>query len=182
MNLYLTLQIFTVDGVDISRRTGTGPGPTRKNGYRETVSDNLGRLDDEDFPVASMGQAAQLLGVRPAFLRSLDSAGVLAPYRTDGGHRRYSRRQLALADRLRGLLDAGHNLTSARAIAGLEDRLDRVDRAHRDADVALHAARHDLAERDDELERTRARLQDARAEISHLHLRLADPETGPQLS
>ena len=55
------------------------------------------RLDDEDYPAVTMGQAAELLEVQPAFLRSLDAAGVLTPSRSSGGHRRYSRRQLTLA-------------------------------------------------------------------------------------
>ena len=79
--------------------------------------------DDPDFPALTMSQAAELLGVQPAFLRSLDSSGVLEPYRSPGGHRRYSRHQLALAARLRELLDAGHSLASAEAIVGLQDEL-----------------------------------------------------------
>ncbi|HEX6405433.1 MAG TPA: MerR family DNA-binding transcriptional regulator, partial [Pseudonocardiaceae bacterium] len=51
------------------------------------------RLDDEDYPALSMGQAAELLGVQPAFLRSLDAAEVLRPGRSSGGHRRYTRRE-----------------------------------------------------------------------------------------
>jgi DNA-binding transcriptional MerR regulator len=85
--------------------------------------DPLGRLDDPDYPALTMSQAAELLGVQPAFLRSLDSSAVLEPYRSPGGHRRYSRHQLALAARLRELLDAGHSLASAEAIVGLQDEL-----------------------------------------------------------
>lgn len=85
--------------------------------------DRTNRLDDPDFPALTMSQAAELLGVQPAFLRSLDSSGVLEPYRSPGGHRRYSRHQLVLAARLRELLDAGHSLASAEAIVGLQDEL-----------------------------------------------------------
>jgi DNA-binding transcriptional MerR regulator len=128
------------------------------------VTNNLGRLDDEDYPSVAMGQAAELLGVQPAFLRSLDNAGVLQPHRTGGGHRRYSRRQLAIAARLRELLDDGHPLASARAISGLEDRL-------RTTDDALEDARADLRDRDAELRRTRAELRDARRENMDLRSR-----------
>jgi MerR family transcriptional regulator, heat shock protein HspR len=130
------------------------------------VTNNLGRLDDEDYPSVAMGQAADLLGVQPAFLRSLDNAGVLRPHRTGGGHRRYSRRQLAIAARLRELLDDGHTLASARAISGLEDRL-------RTSDDALEDARADLRDRDAELRRARAELRDAREQISDLRRRRA---------
>ena len=85
--------------------------------------DALSRLDDPDFPALTMSQAADLLGVQAAFLRSLDTSGVLEPHRSPGGHRRYSRHQLALAARLRGLLDDGHSLTSAGAIVDLQDQL-----------------------------------------------------------
>ena len=85
--------------------------------------DPVRRLDDPDFPALTMSQAADLLGVQAAFLRSLDGSGVLEPYRSAGGHRRYSRQQLALAARIRELLDDGHSLASAGTIVGLQDQL-----------------------------------------------------------
>ncbi len=88
-----------------------------------TDGDPLRRLDDPDFPAFSMSQAAELLGVQAAFLRSLDAAGALSPHRSAGGHRRYSRVQLALAARLRELLDDGHTLASAGVILSLQDEL-----------------------------------------------------------
>ena len=83
----------------------------------------MGRLDDPDFPALTMSQAAELLGVQAAFLRSLDTSGVLQPFRSPGGHRRYSRHQLGIAARMRGLLDDGHSLASAETIVGLQDEL-----------------------------------------------------------
>jgi DNA-binding transcriptional MerR regulator len=80
-------------------------------------------LDDQDYPVATMGQAADLLAVQPAFLRSLDAAGVVEPHRSGGGHRRYSRRQLAMAERMRGLFDEGLTLDAAARIVALQDQL-----------------------------------------------------------
>ena len=71
----------------------------------------------------TMGQAAELLGVQPAFLRSLDAAGILRPHRSDGGHRRYSRRQLETAARIRELIDQGVTVESAARILDLEDQL-----------------------------------------------------------
>ena len=88
-----------------------------------TDPDPVRRLDDPDFPALTMSQAADLLGVQAAFLRSLDSSGVLQPHRSPGGHRRYSRAQLLLAARMRGLLDDGHSLASAETIMGLQDEL-----------------------------------------------------------
>jgi len=87
------------------------------------VSDPLRRLDDPDFPALTMSQAAELLGVQAAFLRSLDGSGVLHPHRSPGGHRRYSRAQLTVAARVRVLLDDGHSLASAEVIVELQDEL-----------------------------------------------------------
>ncbi|WP_347057302.1 MerR family transcriptional regulator [Blastococcus sp. HT6-30] len=86
-------------------------------------ADPLSRLDDPEYPALTMSQAAELLGVQAAFLRSLDSSGVLRPHRSPGGHRRYSRQQLVLAARMRELLDDGHPVASAEVIVGLQDEL-----------------------------------------------------------
>ena len=83
----------------------------------------LDALDDPDYPAYTTGRAAEVLGVRQAFLRSLDAAGAVRPVRTEGGRRRYSRRQLAFAARIRQLLDQGHTLAAARRILDLEDDL-----------------------------------------------------------
>jgi MerR family transcriptional regulator/heat shock protein HspR len=86
-------------------------------------TDPLQPLDDPDHPVLTMSQAAELLGVQAAFLRSLDTSGVISPHRSPGGHRRYSRHQLQLAARVRVLLDDGHLLSSAQVIVQLQDDL-----------------------------------------------------------
>lgn len=83
----------------------------------------LNRLDDPAYPTLTMSQAAELLGVQAAFLRSLDDVGLLFPHRSPGGHRRYSREQLVVAARVRELLDDGHSLASAELIVGLQDEL-----------------------------------------------------------
>lgn len=88
------------------------------------MATGVNRLDDEDYPAITMGQAAQLLDVQPAFLRSLDAAGVLQPQRSDGGNRRYSRRQLELATRMRELFNQGMTLDAAARIVDLQDQLD----------------------------------------------------------
>jgi MerR family transcriptional regulator, heat shock protein HspR len=105
-------------------------------------------FDDADYPAYTMGRAAEMIGVTPAFLRSLGAAGLIEPERSDGGHRRYSRHQLQLAARVRQLLDEGMPLTPACRIVTLEDRLAAAHRhiidlggaitADDDADVPIH--------------------------------------------
>ena len=81
------------------------------------------KFDDEDYPAYSMGTAAKMIGATPAFLRSLDEAKLLVPYRSEGGHRRFSRYQLRLAARARELVDQGTALDAACRIIVLEDQL-----------------------------------------------------------
>ncbi|WP_050064148.1 MerR family transcriptional regulator [Rhodococcus sp. RD6.2] len=86
------------------------------------------RFDDEDFPAYSMGRAAELLGVTQAFLRSLDTARLITPLRSEGGHRRYSRYQLRIAARARELIDQGTPIEAACRIIVLEDQLSEAQR------------------------------------------------------
>jgi DNA-binding transcriptional MerR regulator len=87
------------------------------------MAGELERLDDPDYPAYTTGQAARLLGVQQAFLRALDTAGAVVPLRSGGGHRRYSRHQLAFAQRIRELFDQGHSLVSTLRILSLQDDL-----------------------------------------------------------
>ena len=117
----------------------------------------LERLDDPDYPALSMGRAAEVLGVQPAFLRSLDAAGILSPARSSGGHRRYSRRQLEHVQRIMSLADDGHTIAGAEAFLRLEAERDSALSARDDAVSERDTAR---AERDT----ARAELDDALAE------------------
>ncbi|MEU0412142.1 MerR family transcriptional regulator [Streptomyces griseorubiginosus] len=83
-----------------------------------------GRLDDDDYPAYTMGRAAAILGITPAFLRAVGEAKLITPLRSEGGHRRYSRGQLRIAARARELVDQGTPIEAACRIIDLEDRLD----------------------------------------------------------
>ncbi len=87
------------------------------------MTGRLDALDDPDYPAYTTGRAAEVLAVQQAFLRSLDTVGAVTPQRTAGGRRRYSRRQLAFAARIRELVDQGHTLAAAQRILALEDDL-----------------------------------------------------------
>ena len=133
----------------------------------------LDRLDDHDYPVLTVGEAATLLGVQPAFLRSLDKAGLVRPLRSHGGHRRYSRRQLEHAAKVRSLFDQGHTLASAARVLSLEDDLetarDERDLAHQQRDEAREQRDRAYQQRDkarqqrDEAYRELDEISDGRA-------------------
>ncbi|PWK47616.1 MerR family transcriptional regulator [Actinoplanes xinjiangensis] len=83
-------------------------------------------LDDDDYPAYTMGRAAEIVGTSQEFLRRLDEAKLFTPFRSAGGHRRYSRYQLRLAVRAREMVDAGTALEAACRIIILEDQLEEA--------------------------------------------------------
>jgi len=89
------------------------------------------RIDNEDYPAYTMGRAAEIVGCTPEFLRRLGDAKLIDPYRSGGGHRRYSRYQLRLAARARELCDQGTDMASACRIIILEDQLEEALRQNR---------------------------------------------------
>ncbi|MFJ5966909.1 MerR family transcriptional regulator [Streptomyces sp. NPDC093060] len=91
-----------------------------------------GNLDDNDYPAYTMGRAADVLGTTPAFLRAVGEAGLVTPLRSEGGHRRYSRRQLRIAARARELVDQGTPIEAACRIISLENQLDDALRLNRE--------------------------------------------------
>ncbi|MET9908749.1 MerR family transcriptional regulator [Streptomyces sp. NPDC006476] len=91
-----------------------------------------GNLDDDDYPAYTMGRAADVLGTTPAFLRAVGEIELIAPLRSEGGHRRYSRRQLRTAARARELVDQGTPVEAACRIVSLEDQLDDALRLNRE--------------------------------------------------
>ncbi|WP_055489521.1 MerR family transcriptional regulator [Streptomyces sp. TP-A0356] len=86
----------------------------------------VGNLDDDDYPAYTMGRAADILVTTPAFLRAIGEAELITPLRSEGGHRRYSRRQLRIAGRARELVDQGTPIEAACRIILLEDQLDEA--------------------------------------------------------
>jgi len=87
------------------------------------------RAEDASYPAYSMGAAADLLGVEPAFLRALGRGGLLNPHLSEGRHRRYSRNDLDLAARAREIVDEGMTLAAACRIVALEQRLQQAQAA-----------------------------------------------------
>src|SRR3954453_9398442 len=81
---------------------------------------------DDDYPAYTMGRAAEITGASQDFLRRLDEAKLITPFRSACVHRRYSRYQLRLAVRAREMVDAGTALEAACRIIILEDQLEEA--------------------------------------------------------
>ncbi|QKT10407.1 MerR family transcriptional regulator [Rhodococcus sp. W8901] len=91
---------------DTRKHSTRGPGstaaPSARGGYGTSV-------------------AAELSGIGPQTLRLFERRGLLAPDRSEGGTRRYSRDDLDRIRRITELVELGVNLTGIREILALED-------------------------------------------------------------
>jgi MerR family transcriptional regulator, heat shock protein HspR len=77
-------------------------------------------FEDEDLPLFTVGQVSGMLEVQQAFLRRLDEFGVVRPSRSDGGQRRYSRREIVTVQYVTRLTSEGMTLAAIRRILELE--------------------------------------------------------------
>ena len=85
--------------------------------------------DDPDAPVYVISVAAELSELHPQTLRAYERDGLLSPYRTPGGTRRYSRRDVERLRLIRKLTqEEGLNLAGVRLVLEMGERLERSRR------------------------------------------------------
>jgi MerR family transcriptional regulator, heat shock protein HspR len=77
-------------------------------------------LDDVHWPVYTVGQVAELLGVQPAYLRRLDTQQVVRPSRSEGGQRRYSRSEITRIQQAQSLAGEGFTMPAIRRVLELQ--------------------------------------------------------------
>ena len=85
-------------------------------------------LEDEHAPLYTVGQVADMLAVKQAFLRRVDEKQVVSPQRSAGGQRRYTRFQIRVIQQVVSMADEGITLPAIRRIIDLEQQLARVTR------------------------------------------------------
>jgi MerR family transcriptional regulator/heat shock protein HspR len=84
-------------------------------------------FEDEDLPLFTVGQVSGMLEVQQAFLRRLDEFGVVRPSRSDGGQRRYSRREVITVQYVVRLTSEGVTLAGIRRILELEAQVAQLE-------------------------------------------------------
>ena len=85
-------------------------------------------LDDENAPLYTVGQVAEMLAVKQAFLRRVDDLQVVSPQRSAGGQRRYTRYEIRVIQQVVTMADEGITLQAIRRIIDLERELAAVRR------------------------------------------------------
>jgi len=97
-------------------------------GRNAMALDRRTNLDDENVPLYTVGQVAELLAVKQAFLRRCDELRVVSPQRSAGGQRRYTRIEIRVIQQVVTMADAGMTLPAIRRIIELEAQLAVVTR------------------------------------------------------
>jgi MerR family transcriptional regulator/heat shock protein HspR len=85
-------------------------------------------FDDEHAPLYTVGQVAEMLAIKQAFLRRVDELRVVSPQRSPGGQRRYTRYEIRVIQQVVTMTDEGITLLAIRRIISLERQLAEVTR------------------------------------------------------
>ena len=121
-------------------------------------------FEDENVPLFTVGQVAEMLSLKQAFLRRIDDLQVVSPQRSAGRQRRYTRIEIRVIQQVATMADEGMTMTAIRRIIELEQRLAEVARQ-----------REELAARLSEVSSERMRL----AQQLTILLRRANQEPQP---
>ena len=125
-------------------------------------------FEDEDVPLFTVGQVAEMLSLKQAFLRRVDQLQVVSPQRSNGGQRRYTRIEIRIIQQVASMADEGLTMPAIRRIIDLEQQLAEVTR-QRDEVVRQ---RDELAARFSEASEERSRLSQ---QLELLRTRVSDP-------
>ena len=83
-------------------------------------------MEREHHAVYVISVAAQLAGMHPQTLRIYERRGLLRPYRTSGGNRRYSDADIQRLLRIADLTSAGMNIEGIRQVMELEEQVQKL--------------------------------------------------------
>src|SRR6201996_6851083 len=85
-------------------------------------------FEDENIPLYTVGQVAEMLSLKQAFLRRIDELQVVSPQRSAGRQRRYTRVEIRVIRQVATMVDEGMTLPAIRRIIELEQKLAEVAR------------------------------------------------------
>jgi MerR family transcriptional regulator, heat shock protein HspR len=83
-------------------------------------------FEDENVPLFTVGQVADMLSLKQAFLRRIDELQVVSPQRSAGRQRRYTRVEIRIIQQVASMADEGMTMAAIRRIIELEQRLAEV--------------------------------------------------------
>ena len=95
--------------------------------------------------------AAELAGVHPQTLRIYERRGLIMPYRTPGGTRRYSQEDLNRLALIQELTEQGLNLEGVKKVLELRERVVKLEKE-------LSGVKEDLTAAEDQVDREIAKV------------------------
>ena len=96
-------------------------------------------FDDENVPLYTVGQVADMLSLKQAFLRRIDELQVVSPQRSAGRQRRYTRVEIRVIQQVATMADEGMTMPAIRRVIELEQLLAEVVRQRDDLAARLSA-------------------------------------------
>jgi MerR family transcriptional regulator/heat shock protein HspR len=81
---------------------------------------------DAGLAFFTVGQVSAMLDVQQAFLRRLEEFELVAPERSEGNQRRYSRNDIDRVTEIVGLIDEGLTLAGVRRVLELQAEVDAL--------------------------------------------------------
>jgi len=96
-------------------------------------------FDDENVPLYTVGQVADMLSLKQAFLRRIDELQVVSPQRSAGRQRRYTRVEIRVVQQVATMADEGLTMPAIRRIIELEQQLAEIARQRDDLAARLSA-------------------------------------------
>lgn len=94
-------------------------------------------FEDENVPLYTVGQVAEMLSLKQAFLRRIDELRVVSPQRSAGRQRRYTRVEIRVIRQVATMADEGMTIPAIRRIIELEQQLAEVIRQRDDLAARL---------------------------------------------
>jgi len=163
-------------GAHAGQASSEGPDGARP----DDVHDDIDGLDvdgygpEHDLPTLVISVAAEMSELHPQTLRAYERDGLLRPYRTPGGTRRYSMRDVERLRLIRRLTqDEGLNLAGVRLVLEMGERLEGSRRRIAELEEMVRV----LAERLDQRPAT-SRFEIVKAPSSGMELHRSSRRTG----
>jgi MerR family transcriptional regulator/heat shock protein HspR len=102
------------------------------------------RTNRESEALFVISVAAELAGVHPQTLRIYERRGLIMPYRTPGGTRRYSQEDLNRLALIQELTEQGLNLEGVKKVLELRERVVKLEDELSAIKDELHAAEQEV--------------------------------------
>ncbi|MDH3248015.1 MAG: helix-turn-helix transcriptional regulator [Acidimicrobiia bacterium] len=98
--------------------------------------------------------AAELAGMHPQTLRIYERKGLIEPFRTSGGTRRYSQEDIDRLNQIQELTEQGLNLEGVKQVIEYQDKIARLEKRVASLEAKLEQMQVDAERRVNEVRRS----------------------------